>query len=131
MAGVSTLMKIWGNKCVYCGVPVFIRPNNVNKAKATVDHFIPKSKGGGLGINNLVLCCVSCNSAKTNTMPQDFLPMDKYSYVCSVLHKMPTPIHSKKAPFKKDSTGVNFAIKYALSQLWWAFNLYIKVKVIK
>lgn len=42
------------DKCWYCG-----------KGKpSTIDHVKPISKGGGNEIDNLVLCCKSCNSTK-------------------------------------------------------------------
>lgn len=36
----------------------------------TKDHFIPKSKGGGLGMN-VVLACHSCNNRKGNSIPTE------------------------------------------------------------
>jgi 5-methylcytosine-specific restriction endonuclease McrA len=43
-------------KCVYCGA----------KEKLTLDHVIPKSKGGGNTWENLVTCCQKCNVAKSD-----------------------------------------------------------------
>lgn len=45
-------------KCVYCG--------EQNKTKLTIDHVIPKSKGGSNSWQNLVTCCKSCNIKKDN-----------------------------------------------------------------
>lgn len=42
-----------GRQCAYCG-----------KAAATVDHVIPKSRGGDSGWENLVACCGPCNVRK-------------------------------------------------------------------
>jgi 5-methylcytosine-specific restriction endonuclease McrA len=33
---------------------------------ATIDHVIPKSKGGDDSMDNLVLACTACNGAKGN-----------------------------------------------------------------
>ena len=44
-----------GENCVYCGKPA-----------NTVDHIIPKSKGGEDAAWNLVPCCKSCNSSKAD-----------------------------------------------------------------
>ncbi|CEA09841.1 CRISPR-associated endonuclease Cas9 [Arthrobacter saudimassiliensis] len=41
------------HRCAYCG-----------KAAATVDHVVPKSRGGGDSWENLVACCLRCNNAK-------------------------------------------------------------------
>lgn len=40
--------------CVYCGSP------NAN----TADHLIPISQNGGHELENLVACCLSCNSTR-------------------------------------------------------------------
>ena len=37
-----------------------------NKTKLTIDHVIPKSKGGSNSWQNLVTCCKSCNIKKDN-----------------------------------------------------------------
>ena len=43
-------------KCAYCG--------EKTKNKLTIDHVIPKSKGGKNTWQNLVTCCKSCNIKK-------------------------------------------------------------------
>lgn len=46
------------NKCQYCGVT----------RNLTIDHVIPKSKGGDDSWENLVVACVSCNTKKGNKL---------------------------------------------------------------
>ena len=48
-------------QCVYCG----------NKRNLTVDHVVPKSRGGGNSWTNLVTCCSSCNRFKDNRTPDE------------------------------------------------------------
>lgn len=43
-------------QCGYCG----------SKKNLTIDHIIPKSKGGTNSWTNLVTCCYNCNRAKGN-----------------------------------------------------------------
>lgn len=50
-------------KCFYCG--------QVGRMM-TIDHFIPTARGGSEDVNNLVLACGSCNSAKSGTTPEYF-----------------------------------------------------------
>ena len=47
-----------------------IRDIPENFVQATLDHKIPRSKGGDGGLSNLVLSCVDCNNEKS----------DKYTY---------------------------------------------------
>ena len=56
--------------------------------KLTLDHVIPKSKGGGKSWSNLVTCCTKCNQKKGNKTPEEAqmklfsLPtMPKYSVI--------------------------------------------------
>ena len=44
--------------CQYCGEKI------KNKSKATVDHVIPKSRGGKNSWENLVTSCIECNNVK-------------------------------------------------------------------
>lgn len=44
-----------GHHCGYCG-----------RSAATVDHIIPRSRGGADSWENLVACCQSCNSKKAD-----------------------------------------------------------------
>src|SRR5215470_8952249 len=43
--------------CQYCG---HVYPT----AELTLDHVVPKSRGGGSGWDNLVTCCKRCNNRK-------------------------------------------------------------------
>lgn len=51
-----------GESCYYCG-----------DAPNSVDHIIPRSRGGDDGIGNLVPCCFRCNQMKSNQTLQEFI----------------------------------------------------------
>lgn len=65
----SSLLSLWpavcrktGQRCYYCGwkqAPV-VRPGE----GLAIDHVVPRCKGGGDEIENLVPACRSCNSIK-------------------------------------------------------------------
>ena len=49
--------KLWerqGGRCYFCD-------NRLHYNEANTDHLQPKSRGGGNGINNRVLCCILIN----------------------------------------------------------------------
>jgi 5-methylcytosine-specific restriction endonuclease McrA len=52
------------NQCQYCGV--IEAPNDM-----TIDHVIPRSRGGGNTWSNLVTCCKKCNQKKRDRTPEE------------------------------------------------------------
>src|SRR5207247_1849676 len=48
-----------GWQCQYCGA----------RTSLTVDHVIPRSKGGGSGWDNIVASCAPCNRRKADKLP--------------------------------------------------------------
>jgi 5-methylcytosine-specific restriction endonuclease McrA len=55
-----------GHRCVICGSP----------RDLTLDHWIPRAKGGAHSVANCQTMCRSCNHAKGDMMPSEFLMMD-------------------------------------------------------
>jgi 5-methylcytosine-specific restriction endonuclease McrA len=51
--------------CVYCGV----KP--ADKKKLTIDHVIPRSKGGDSSYGNCVSACKKCNNWKGASTPEE------------------------------------------------------------
>jgi len=49
-----------GGRCAYC-----------RRAATTVDHVLPRSRGGRDTWENLVACCLRCNGAKGNRTPEE------------------------------------------------------------
>ncbi len=49
-------------RCQYCGV---------SSSNLTVDHVIPKSRGGTDSWENLVAACIPCNNKKANRTPEE------------------------------------------------------------
>lgn len=52
----AQIYKRDGHKCQYCG----------STRSLTIDHVIPKSKGGGDTWDNMVVACSSCNTKKSD-----------------------------------------------------------------
>ena len=51
-----------GFKCAYCGT---------ERQKLTIDHIIPKSKGGKATFENCVTSCKPCNNIKGDRTPRE------------------------------------------------------------
>ena len=73
---LSTRKLLWNisdHRCPLCGVTM------VNKGKsdvanfATIDHIIPKSRGGTGNFENLRLICRKCNNKRGNKIEDDTL----------------------------------------------------------
>ena len=54
----SRIYALWGSKCAYCG-----------EVARSLDHVLPRHKGGLTVIENLIPACLSCNGHKGS---QDF-----------------------------------------------------------
>ena len=52
----------WGYECAYCG----------SKDKLTIDHIVPKAKGGVDFTKNLLCACHKCNQDKSYTPMEDW-----------------------------------------------------------
>ena len=57
---------VWRDKnvCQYCG-------GRFSFTDLTMDHVIPKSRGGDKSWTNIVACCKRCNNKKGNRTPEE------------------------------------------------------------
>ena len=64
----------WDYECAYCG----------SEEDLTIDHVVPRSKGGMDIPENMVWCCESCNQNKAHTpwedwyFSQEFFTLNRY-----------------------------------------------------
>ena len=67
----------WDNKCAYCGC----------EKDLTIDHIVPRSKGGPDFTKNCLCACHSCNRDKAHTpmedwyLSQEFFSMQRYNKI--------------------------------------------------
>ena len=83
-----------GFKCAYCGT---------RKEKLTIDHIIPKSRGGKTDFENCVASCKPCNNRKGNRTPSEvkmFLKVKAYQ-----------PTISEFLMLRARSLGINEILK--------------------
>lgn len=66
-ARIRKLLWFPGCRCHWCN-------RRLKKiTDATIDHKIPRAKGGTNSQDNLVLACLNCNQDKGNQMPQEYV----------------------------------------------------------
>ena len=53
-----------GNRCQYCGC-------HLNSKNASLDHVMPRSRGGDNSWDNIVSACKPCNRRKSNRTPEE------------------------------------------------------------
>lgn len=62
----ETIFARDGGRCAYCGVETHRLGKGLSRSPrlATLDHVVPRSRGGPLKAANLVLACQACNNQR-------------------------------------------------------------------
>jgi len=118
---VKEYVKIRDNfKCHYAE----LRPDIPCSDKLTVDHIIPRSKGGTNNPTNLVCCCEAHNEAKGNMSYKEFTgkkppKIDDFrpTVFMNVLRDYLVPMLQKIAP-----TGYTFGLYTRRTRMEWGFE---------
>jgi 5-methylcytosine-specific restriction endonuclease McrA len=66
-------VKVWdrcGGLCHYCGDPMMRMPNE--RKSFTLDHVVPRSRGGSNHLGNLVGSCAECNQDKGSLTGEEY-----------------------------------------------------------
>lgn len=109
-------------KCQYCGT----KPN---QDECTLDHIVPKSRGGETSWTNCVLACYRCNSQKADREPQEaYRPKDKEK---AKLWRGSSPMKLLKQPNKpepsifrcEEKTKILDTWKHWIDKLYWEITL--------
>lgn len=108
-------------RCQYCGI-------SPDYDESTLDHIIPKSRGGETSWTNCVLACYRCNSQKADREPHEaFKPKDKNK---SKLWRGPSPMRLLKEPkkpefsiFRGEKVKVLDTWKHWIDKLYWEITL--------
>ena len=61
----NMMLKKYNGRCAYCGC-------ELRRGSVTVDHVVPKSKGGTLSNNNTKPSCIICNKLKASMSLDEF-----------------------------------------------------------
>jgi 5-methylcytosine-specific restriction endonuclease McrA len=77
-ANRSRIYKRDGYECVYCG----------SKKELTLDHVLPKSRGGTNEWTNLVTSCMKCNRKKADRTPDEAkMNMKSKPYIPQIMYE--------------------------------------------
>jgi 5-methylcytosine-specific restriction endonuclease McrA len=79
----ANVFKRDGNTCVYCG--------EGKRKDLTIDHVVPKSKGGKDTWKNLVTACFKCNNKKASLSLKEFgaeIPQPKRPHYLMLLRQV-------------------------------------------
>ena len=115
------LLHLFHYKCAYC--------NGLSKDPILEkEHIIPRSKKGSNRIDNLSLACHTCNQAKNNLLPQEWLMVLKKSTSKINKERVKRFTHIIKGikPSLRDAAVMN-AIRYKLVDALRVFNLPIEL----
>jgi 5-methylcytosine-specific restriction endonuclease McrA len=115
------LLHLFNYKCAYC--------HGLSKDPILEkEHIIPRSKNGSNRVDNLALACHTCNQAKNNLLPSEWLTLIKKS--TSKINEERVKRFSKiikgVRPSLRDAAVMN-AIRYKLVEELSIFNLPIEL----
>ncbi len=86
--------------CQYCGSIVVKGANLLNgftpKQVASLDHIIARNNGGDNSNENLITCCMSCNSAKKDTELTVFVKDEEKVYTIISQAQKPCSVSFRK-----------------------------------
>ena len=97
----SKILQETNYRCIYC-----------SKLATTLDHIIPRSRGGQHLQSNLVGCCVKCNKDKGSNKwniwykQQTFYNQISYNYICNKVNcNTINPLYNQQPlnPYNEDN----------------------------
>jgi 5-methylcytosine-specific restriction endonuclease McrA len=55
---------VWTGKCIHCNARLVVRSDGTPIGDVTVEHIVPRRRGGTDDADNLALACARCNYQK-------------------------------------------------------------------
>ena len=93
----KSIFESWNYKCAYC-------EEKLSDSNATLDHIVPKYKGGHSTRNNLACCCTECNRSKASRLPFDWFDTSNQYYSEQRLGKLKQWIEQKPSSIKLNNS---------------------------
>ncbi len=89
----QSIFESWEWKCAYCD-------KELDTTSATIDHIIPKFKGGHNIKSNMICSCSKCNRSKGSVLLEDWYNPSNSYYSEERLGKIKHWIEDNSAPIK-------------------------------
>ena len=89
----QSIFESWKWKCAYCD-------KELDTKSATIDHIVPKYKGGHNVKSNMVCSCSKCNRSKGSVLLEDWYNSSNSHYSEERLGKIKHWIEDNSAPIK-------------------------------
>ena len=89
----QSIFESWEYKCAYCD-------KELDTKSATIDHIVPKYKGGHNVKSNMVCSCSKCNRSKGSVLLEDWYNSSNSHYSEERLGKIKHWIEDNSAPIK-------------------------------
>ena len=89
----QSIFESWEWKCAYCD-------KDLDTKSATIDHIVPKYKGGHNVKSNMVCSCSKCNRSKGSVLLEDWYNPSNSYYSEERLGKIKHWIEDNSAPIK-------------------------------
>jgi len=103
------IFEEWDWKCAYCD-------EQLNANTATIDHILPKHKGGQNVKNNMACCCGPCNRNKSSSLLSVFYTTDNPDYCEGRLVKLNQWMEQK--PYSIKLSSVEPAVPYFTNECY-------------
>ena len=89
----QSIFESWEWKCAYCN-------KQLDTKSATIDHIVPKYKGGHNVKSNMICSCSKCNRSKGSVLLEDWYNPSNSYYSEERLGKIKHWIEDNSAPIK-------------------------------
>ena len=89
----QSIFESWEWKCAYCD-------KDLDTKSATIDHIVPKFKGGHNVKSNMICSCSKCNRSKGSILLEDWYNPSNSYYSEERLGKIKHWIEDNSAPIK-------------------------------
>ena len=89
----QSIFESWEWKCAYCD-------KDLDEKTATIDHIVPKFKGGHNVKSNMICSCSKCNRSKGSVLLEDWYNSSNSHYSEERLGKIKHWIEDNSAPIK-------------------------------